>query len=233
MSFLITIILGILTFNLSAETDRRIIELTGKIAEKYNIKMVLTIKNQNVLGYYFYESVKIKILLDGKIDGTKIILNESPDYEPDFKVGFIGELKDNMIIGNWIDNNKKKSLSFKSNIVSDKILKISESINQIEGFYLNIYNSDKYLSSLYLNYITDNVFCFLISNGTESGCTGYIKKLIELDNLSSGTYSGELCEELKISFIADTLVVKEKKCEWHGMRCPFDGKYLKKEKGSP
>jgi len=228
MRFLAIIIFGILTFNLSAQTDRRVIEMTGKIAEKYNVKMVLTINNQNVLGYYFYEAYRIKILLEGKIDGTKITLNESPDYEPDFRVGFFVEFKDNLIVGNWIDNDKKKSLSFKANIVSDKSIIISKPISQVEGNYLNIYNSEKYSSSISLNYINDNVFCFTISNGTESGCTGYLKKIIELENLSSGTYSGDSCEELKISFISDTLVVKEKNCEWHGMRCPFYGKFLKK-----
>ena len=91
------------------------------------------------------------------------------------------------------------------------------------------YNSDKYLSSVNLEYINDNIFCFLITNGTEGGCTGYIEKLIEFENLSSGKYSGELCDEIKMSFHADTLIVKERNCPWHGMRCPFDGKYFKKD----
>ncbi len=228
MRILITIIFGIINLTLSAKTERRIVEFNGSIAEKYKIKMVLTIEDSVVLGYYYYENYKSKILLDGKIDGTNIILNESPNIEPDFKVGFKGRFDNKRIIGEWIDSDKEKKLSFNALVVSDGILKVSERINQIEGHYDNVNSSDKYMSSIGLKFITDNVFCFEISNGTESGCVGYIKKLVDLENLSFGKYSGDSCEEIMITIISDTINVKEKNCEWHGMRCPFDGNYKKK-----
>ena len=217
-----------LMINSSAQTEKRIIELSGTISDKHPIKMILTIQNDKVLGYYYYEKYKTKILLDGQINGTKITLNESPGIESDFKIGFIGNFNGNIISGNWIDKDKNKTFNFKVLIDSDKTMQVSEKIKSIEGNYENIKNSEKYDGSILLQSIIDNIFCFQISTGLEDGCVGYIKGLIEVENLSTGTYSGSLCKELKIIIDADTITVIEKSCDLHGMNCSFNGKYKKK-----
>lgn len=223
------ILLGlIITLELSAQTNRRSIQFSGTISEKYPIKMTLTIQNEKVTGYYYYEKYKTKILLSGQIQGDKITLKESPDYESDFKTGFIGDFKNSEFNGNWTDKVKGKSLKFKASADSDKPIIVSNKILEIEGAYEDVMSSDKYFSSLDLQYISDDLFCFEISNGTESGCIGYLKGLISLTDLTNGIYSGESCEEIKFIFSKNELTLIEKNCELHGMKCPFEGKYKKK-----
>lgn len=223
------ILLGfIITINLSAQTSRRTIQLSGTISDKYPIKMTLTFNGDKVLGFYFYEKFKTKILLEGQIKEDKITLNESPDYESDFKIGFIGDLKGDSFTGVWTDKVKNKSLNFMTTIDSDNLTKIAKSTIEIEGTFENIMSSDKYFSSVVLKYITEDLYCFEISNGTESGCVGYLKGLIKLVDLKNGIYSGDSCEKLDFKLSTNELTVSETNCDLHGMRCPFDGKYKKK-----
>ncbi len=223
------ILLGlIITINLSAQTSRRTIQLSGTISDKYPIKMTLTFNGDKVLGYYFYEKFKTKILLEGQIKEDKITLNESPDYESDFKIGFIGDLKGDSFSGVWTDKVKKKSLNFKTTVDSDNLITIAKSKIEIEGTYENIMSSDKYFSSVELKYITDDLYCFEISNGTESGCVGFLKGLIKLVDLKNGIYSGDSCEKIDFKLSTNELTVSETNCDLHGMRCPFDGKYKRK-----
>lgn len=226
MRYVFLIIGFLLVINLSAQPDKRLIELSGTISDKYPIKMILTIKNDKILGYY-YEKYKTKILLSGQIKGTKVTLNESPDYESEFKIGFIGDLNGKMFIGKWIEKNKSKSLDFKCFIDSVKELIIDNKIVKIEGYYKDIFNSEKFQGSVILHHINETIFSFEISNGSEN-CVGYLQGLIDLKNLKTGLYSADLCKELRFDLESDTLIIKEKECDWHGAYCPFDGKYQKK-----
>ena len=85
------------------------------------------------------------------------------------------------------------------------------------------------MGSADLKNIKDELFCFEISNGTESGCIGFLKGLVELKGLKNGFFSTELCEKLEFQLSNDELTVIETNCDFHGMRCPFDGKYRKNE----
>ncbi len=223
------ILLGlIITINFSAQTTRRTIQLSGTISDKYQVKMTLTFKGDKVLGFYFYEKFKTKILLEGQIKEDKITLNESPDYESNFKIGFIGDLKGDSFSGVWIDKDKNKTFNFKIFMDSDNLIAISNKISNIEGTYEYIRSSDQFLSSVDLKNITDDLFCFEISNGTESGCVGYLKGLIKLVDWKNGIYSGDSCDKLEFKLSTNELTVSETNCDLHGMRCPFDGKYKKK-----
>ena len=218
----------IITINLSAQTSRRTIELTGTISDKYPIKMTLTFNDDKVLGFYYYEKFKTKILLEGQIKEGKITLKESPDYESDFKIGFIGDLEGDSFSGVWTDKEKNKTLNFKTTVDSDNLITIAKSSLETEGTYENIMSSEKFFSSVDLKYITDDLYCFEISNGTESGCVGYLKGLIKLTDFKYGIYSGDSCEKLEFKLSTNELTVSETNCDLHGMRCPFDGKYKKK-----
>lgn len=111
MRYIKLIFLGlIISMNLSAQTSRRTIQLSGTISNEYPIKMTLTFNGDKVLGFYFYEKFKTKILLEGQIIEDKITLIESPDYESDFKIRFIGDLKDDSFSGVWTDKVKKKKI---------------------------------------------------------------------------------------------------------------------------
>jgi len=217
----------IIAINLSAQTSRRTIQLSGTISDKYPIKMTLTFNGNKVLGFYFYEKFKTKILLEGQIKGDKITLNESPDEESDFKKGFIGDLNGDLFSGVWTDKVKNKTLNFKTNVDSDSLKTIAKRIAEIEGTYENIMSSDNYFSSVDLKYIIDDLYCFEVSNGTESGCVGYLKGMIKLIDLKNGIYSGDSCEKLEFNLLTNELTITEANCDLHGMRCPFYGKYKK------
>ncbi len=217
----------ILSNVLFAQTEKRVIELSGKIANKYPIKMILTIKDNNVLGYYFYTKYKTKILLEGTIKNNKIELTESPDYEDQFKKGFVGKIDYKGFEGEWKDIWKEKSLNFKSQIISDKTITIDESAKKIEGHYKNVNNSDAYHAALYLVHIKDNIFCFEFSVGTESGCVGYLKQLVVFSNSEEAYYRDNNCEKIEFRFDSEHLIIKEENCDWHGYNCYFEGKYKK------
>lgn len=222
------ILLGlIVTINLSAQTSRRTIQLSGTISDKYPIKMTLTFDGDKVLGFYFYEKYKTKILLEGQIKDDKITLNESPDYESEFTIGFIGDLKGDSFFGVWTDTVKNKSLIFRTTVDSDNLTTSAISTIQIEGTYENVLSSDEYNGSVYLKHIIDDLFCVEIINGTASGCVGYIKGLIKLVDFRYGVYSSDSCEKLVFKLSTNELTVSESNCDFHGMRCPFDGKYKK------
>jgi hypothetical protein len=219
----------LLTINLSAQTNRKVIQLAGTISDKYPIVMTLVIENESVFGFYYYEKYKTKILLEGQMIGNEFTLRESPDYESEFKTGFIGEITDSIFTGKWVDKTKDKTLKCELIIQSDKQMKLTEDIARIEGTYESLFNSEKYIGSIDLKNINGELFCFEISNGTESGCVGFLKGLVEFKDLKNGIFSTKLCEKLEFNLLDNELTVKETNCDFHGMRCPFDGKYKKKE----
>ncbi len=216
------------SLNLSAQANRRIVHLSGAISDKYPITMILTFNDEQVLGYYFYKKYQSKILLEGHIQGDAITLNENPDYNSDFRIGFLGNLKDGSFSGVWTDKIKNRALNFKTTIDSDNLISVPGMIADIQGTYENIHNSDEFFSSVDLQHITEDLFCFEISTGTESGCVGHVKGMIQLVNWNKGEYSVETCEKLSIALTSDELTVIESNCDLHGMRCSFDGKYVKK-----
>jgi hypothetical protein len=103
------------------------------------------------------EKFKTKILLEGQIKEGQITLKESPDYESDFKSGFIGNLNGDTFSGVWTNKDKNKTLNFKTTVNSDN-LTIAKSATLIEGTYENIMSSDKFFSSVDLKYITDDLY---------------------------------------------------------------------------
>jgi hypothetical protein len=231
MRYLGLVLFGLIAaFDCPAQVYRRVIQFSGVMAGKTPIKMTLVIQSEKIVGFYYYEKYKTKILLSGQIQDDKITLRESHDYESEFnefRVGFIGNLKEKVFSGIWEDKAKGKTLNFEISIVADGAINELTKNSKIEGIYNNKISSDKYSSSVDLQFISDDFFCFTISNGTESGCVGYLKGLIALTNLATGVYSSNSCEEIKISISSNELTVKEKNCALHGMRCPFDGKYQK------
>jgi hypothetical protein len=226
MKTLFTFIGILLILNLSGQTEKRHIEFSGTISDKYPIKMFLSIQNNKVLGYYYYETYKTKILLEGEQKGTTMTLKESPDYDPKFSLGFKFDLKGKILSGTWIDSIKSKSLNVKMSIDHDTLVTTNEDINKIEGNYKNVYNSDKFQSSMILQNITNDLFCFEISIGQEN-CTGYLKGIIALTNFKNGYYTGNLCKKLQITIDSNVIIISEENCGWHGISCSFEGKYTK------
>ncbi|MBR8535918.1 hypothetical protein KDU71_10150 [Carboxylicivirga sediminis] len=217
----------IISFSLSAQLNKRTINLSGSIDDKYAILMTLTIQGEKVIGFYYYDKYKSKILLEGEIKDNKVVLNESPGYESEFEIGFMGDLDDKSFSGIWTDKSQNKTMKLNTLIYANNTISQDIKVSEIEGRYESNHNSEKYLGAVELEHIADNIFTFNISNGTESGCVGYLKGLIELTNLKEGIYAGENCKEIQFAFSNQMLILTEKNCDYHGMNCPFEGSYKK------
>ncbi len=231
MRNIILILIGLLsTINLYAQSGKKVVQLSGTIADKYPIVMTLSIENQEVLGFYYYKKYKTKILLKGKIKDDEFILEEAPDlgYETEFEKGFIGKMSDSHFVGNWVNEPKNKKLKCNLTINSTNQVKLKD-IPQVEGTYESIYNSDEYNGRVILKNISGEMFFFDISNGTEMGCAGYMVGLLELKNFKHGVFSKEFCKKIEFNISNNKLIIKEENCEYHGVRCPFEGEYNKAE----
>ena len=230
MKYFIHVIIGlIVSINVSAQTNKRIVELSGTISDTIPIVMTLNFHGNEILGFYFKDKLQTKILLEGQISGNKIILKESPNYDFEFNMKFEGTLIDSKFSGVWEDKMKKKSLKFKSSILLDKQQSSNKKLIEVEGIYENKNHSLTNLSSIKIKNIANEVFFFEISNGTAPGCIGYLKGLFTLTDFNQGVFKGESCEELAFLFSKNELILTEKQCEFHGMACPFEGKYQKKK----
>ncbi|UII20248.1 hypothetical protein [Fulvivirga ligni] len=203
-----------------------VLHLNGSISNRYPFQMVLRITESNVKGYYYYEQYRTKILLEGKLKGEEIRLTESPDFEGEFKKGFKGIFSKNKLSGVWINLENDKSLGFNATVTTESQRGV-EDISEISGLYENELNSENYDSSILLDYIANNIYAFEITNGTTTGCMGYLNGVVEIKNESSGTYTADGCDKLSFRLSRFALTLEEDQCEFHGLRCPFSGKYKK------
>ncbi|NME67122.1 hypothetical protein [Flammeovirga aprica] len=223
--YLFVIINLLFVINISAQTSRKEVQLSGFIAEKYAISMTLAINNDDVVGYYYYEKYKTKILLEGKIVNEQIYLQESPDVSSDFTMGFRGALTASGFKGFWLDKNRDKSLSCSLEMKSEEIVNLSA--NAIDGTYESEYNSDSYSGHLKMKKISGNFYYFNVSVGTASACTGNLKGIATFNGAGNGNYTGKACKRIDFTASNNTLELTEKECNMHGMQCSFEGKYQK------
>ncbi len=203
---------------------------SGKIDDKYEITMVLSQKADNkIVGYYFYEKYNIKIPLEGTVEDNLYVIKEYPDFEFSYKKGFKLESFKNELTGCWFDSLDKKNLGVFLKKTTKSGVKYISKYKKVEGFYQDIVNSRTLFRDVEMFYIADDIFLFCISSVHENGCNGFVKELISLNDDYEGVYKSKDCAEIKITCNSDELIVEEKDCTaLHGYRCPFDGKYVKR-----
>lgn len=220
------------TINVNSKTDSIIytleitpyvIQLSGEIDNQYPIKMTLSIAENEIHGYYFYEKYKTKIPLIGKIEDTVIFLSESPSDDDIDNISFKGELKGDSLKGQWTNNSDNKKMNFELKIIKKEIPYLSS----IAGNYIAANNSNSSKRKLNIRNIDENNLLFDISVSNTNGCSGHLINIVEIENDSLVLYSGELCKELKFQYFDSTINVSENKCEWHGVRCSFTEKYIR------
>lgn len=228
------------SIGLSAQTNKRVIELSGTIANKYPITMTLAIKSDTVIGYYYYERFKTKILLVGFAKGSNIVLSEGSSmatYSDDIKklsannepeVGFVGELKDGAFVGKW--KQAAKRLDFKTQVGTDNNVTTNMQQADIEGNYTGLNNEEQY-NHLMLRHINQNVFYFYVSVNffNSAGGMGELAGIVDLKNLKSGSFTDAECKSLDFNVINNHEVkVTETECSfYHGARCYFNDNYKK------
>ena len=222
--FIYTLLTIIISTNLFAQHNTRVIELSGKIEDRYPIEMKISINENEIVGYYFYEKHRIKIPIEGLINDNNIKLTESPSIENVFNIGFFGNISKDTFKGQWVNQNENKEMSFQMEILKDT----SVTVNSLNGKYFGEYNSENIYDELKITNIDSNYFLFDITVSNANGCVGNLINIVEIDINKIGIYTGELCDELKFSFTnSDLINVSELNCDWHGFRCPFTGRYIK------
>lgn len=124
---IITIITLFLGLSLNAFAQNGITEISGQIAEKYPVRILIyNNTNNTVSGYYYYISKKIPIKLRGEYSESNGY--DLKEYSPDksgaevhtgtFKIRFT---KQGQIVGQWINANNNKKLSFTGLILDSEI----------------------------------------------------------------------------------------------------------------
>ncbi len=211
---------------LKAEDTRKLVKLSGKIAGKYPIQMVLNIKNnKEVYGYYFYEKYKSNIVLRGTVENGNIKL-----YEGDTDIrftGFKGEISDFGIKGEWIQERYKKEtriLSFDLKKNSEKVITKSE--DSYSGLYGTYYSEGE--EDLNIEYVGGDLYVFHISVGSPY-CMGEILDLISIKS-GKGEFSNKNCGKLIFKFSEKEVHITEEDCDYyHGARCSFRGDYPRRK----
>ncbi len=228
MGIRLVLFLLFFTTGLLAQPDKRLVKLSGKMMDKFQISMVLSIKNDTVFGYYFNESPKKKVPLIGLIIGSKIMLNEEPyEFEGSDEIskGFIGEIKGNSISGNWVDKFKNETIRFNVFVNSDRIIVAANGKNKIEGIYSNYPYPENASGFVQLYHIDENIFAFGISFNSNY-CMGRLINIVELTNLKSSVFSSEDCERITFTLTNNLLNIDEQSCLGsHGASCSFGGNY--------
>lgn len=102
------------------------------------------------------------------------------------------------------------------------------SFEEYSGIYESPFNKHNIsFGKVTITHIENNQLQFQIKTAHELGCTGEIKAIIWVDENGFAEYQDEDCESLTFKFKDNQLIVDERFCEYHGMRCHFAGDYVK------
>jgi hypothetical protein len=211
--------------------------LEGKISDQFQIIMKLTSENGNINGNYFYKKVGGNIKLKGEIKKNgAIILNEFDEVGNQTGI-FKGTIDENSkIVGTWSKPNGEKEMSFillesnSSYETEQKTIKDKNDITNLSGLYKSPYDDGKTLiGEVKIKILEGKKFSFEISIAeTRTECFGGLEGIGIINDDGIGNYSGENCGNLSFKFRQNKLEITETDCAgYHGMRCTFDGEYIK------
>ena len=96
------------------------------------------------------------------------------------------------------------------------------------GTYNSTFNEDGIsIGQLVIKYNKDREINFEITTATQSGCTGDLTGTAKIESNGIAYYGNSDCESLTFEFKNNQIIVNEKNCNFHGMRCTFNGTYKK------
>lgn len=207
---------------------------TGKIDNKHSLHIKLNSDNGKINGTYFYDKTGTNIKVIGTIlkDST-ITLNEF-DQEGNLTGLWKGKLiNKNKISGVWSKPNGNLTKDFILILTSDNYESLKKAMydskySNYNGTYNSPFNSNgTSFGRLIIKYTKNNEIEFDISTAHQSGCVGELKGTAKIDSDGIATHSSSNCKSLSFEFKNKKVIVKEKNCDLHGMRCFFSGTYEK------
>ena len=202
----------------------------GSLDNQYKVVMKITSNEGIVTGTYFYLSQGGNLKLQGELSvSNEILLNEFNDDGN--QVGlFKGRLDGSKIEGTWSKPDGSKEMPFlliESSTVYESLQEqviSSNAVNRLlkSGSY-ECYSGDSY-ANLVIEKLNEGRCHFSISVGSEY-CTGELEGTVNISKSGKGTFSTDGCDALYFSFTKDGVYVRESECEYHGVRCSFEGFY--------
>jgi hypothetical protein len=100
--------------------------------------------------------------------------------------------------------------------------------SKFSGVYNSPYNDKGFsFGRVQINYINKEKFAFNIQVGNKDGCVGDIEGVANMNKIGNLEYSDKGCKSLNFQFKDNQVLVKETNCMYHGIRCYFDGVYIK------
>jgi hypothetical protein len=206
----------------------------GKIDNKYPLHIKLNSESGKINGTYFYDKVGTDIEIKGTIlkDST-LTLNEF-DQKGNQTGLWKGKLiNKNKISGIWSKPNGDSAKDFNLILTSDNYQSSKKAISDSKfSNYNGTYNSpfnDGGISfgRLIIKYNENNEIEFDISTAHQAGCTGELKGTAKINSNGIATHSSSNCKSMSFEFKNNKVIVNEKNCDLHGMRCYFSGTYEK------
>ena len=206
----------------------------GKIDNKYPLHIKLNSENGKINGTYFYDKVGTDIEIKGTISNDSTLTLNEFDQKGNQTGLWNGKLiNENKISGTWSKPNGDSAKEFTLILTSDNYESSKKAISESKySNYNGTYNSpfnDGGISfgRLTIKYNENNEIEFDISTAHQAGCTGELKGTAKINSNGIATHSSSNCKSLTFEFKNNQVIVKEKHCDLHGMRCFFSGTYKK------
>jgi hypothetical protein len=206
----------------------------GKIDNKYPLHIKLNSENGKINGTYFYDKVGSDIDIKGTISKDSTLTLNEFDQKGNQTGLWNGKLiNENKISGTWSKPNGDSAKDFTLILTSDNYESSKKAISDSKySNYNGTYNSpfnDGGISfgRLIIKYTENYEIEFDISTAHQAGCTGELKGTAKINSNGIATHSSSNCENLTFEFKNNTVLVKEKNCDLHGMKCYFSGTYKK------
>lgn len=206
----------------------------GTIDNKYPLYAKLQSNGGDLTGNYFYNKIGTDIKVNGTITNDSVFtLNEFDDKGNQVGLWKGKLINKNKISGKWSKPDGSSAADFQLLSTSDNYEIVKREISNSKYLdYTGTYNSpfnDGGISYgvVKIVYKGNKEISFDISVGRQDGCTGQLAGTAKINSSGQAFYSGTGCESLIFNFKNDEVLLKEKNCEHHGMRCFFDGVYRK------
>jgi hypothetical protein len=206
----------------------------GKLDNKYPVHIKLNSESGIINGTYFYDKVGTDIEIKGTISKDSTLTLNEFDQKGNQTGLWNGKLiNQNKIKGTWSKPNGDSAKDFTLILTSDNYESSKKSISDSKySNYNGTYNcpfNDGGISfgRLIIKYTENNEIEFDISTAHQVGCTGELKGTAKIGSNGIATHSSSNCKNLTFEFKNNQVMVKEKNCDLHGVRCFFSGTYKK------
>lgn len=209
----------------AAQSDNKVKTYDGLIEGEFSMEVQLVTEGNLIQGFYLYQKEEILLPIKGvKRENNQVELAAYDETGGTVEL-FIGEIKDNIITGEWFDKRQDGTASAKFTFTEKSNVLPQEDVLALKGTYE--YDVDGYTSYLIVEPISNKTVKIQMMT-VYGSCTGDINGEAFIYDGHLINYFGEDNCFLNIYFENNAASVKEIACSYyHGFKCNFEGKYTK------